>query len=55
MLDLMNIGGTVLPPIHQVPLLNIKIEDIRIDIEPSEIPLLLVIHIEAKLDIKLGF
>lgn len=55
MLYLMSIGSTVLPPISKVPLLNIKIEDIRIDIEPSEIPLLPVIHIEAKLDIKLGF
>ena len=53
MLDLMNIGGTILPP--QVPLLNIKIEDIRINIEPSAIPLLPVIHIDAKLDIRLGF
>ena len=55
MLDIMNIGSTILPSIPQVPLLNIKIEDIRIDIELSEIPLLPVIHIEAKLDIKLGF
>lgn len=52
MLDLMNIGSDILP---QVPLLNIKIEDIRIDIEPSAIPLLPVIHIDAKLDIRLGF
>lgn len=52
MLDLMNIGSDILP---QVPLLNIKIEDIRIDIEPSAIPLLPVIRIEAQLDIKLGF
>lgn len=55
MLDLMNIGSTVLPPIPQVPLLNIKIEDIHVDIEPSAIPLLPVIRIEAQLDIKLGF
>ena len=52
MLDLMNIGSNILP---QVPLLNIKIEDIRIDIEPSVIPLLPVIHIDAKLDIRLGY
>ena len=52
MLDLMNTGSDILP---QIPLLNIKIEDIRIDIEPSAIPLLPVIHIEAKLDIRLGF
>lgn len=52
MLDLMNTGSDILP---QVPLLNIKIEDIRIDIEPSAIPLLPVIRIQAQLDIKLGF
>ena len=52
MLDLMNTGSDILP---QIPLLNIKIEDIRINIEPSAIPLLPVIHIEAKLDIRLGF
>jgi hypothetical protein len=55
MLDLMNTGSTVLPQIPQIPLLNIKIEDIRIDIEPSAISLLPVIRIEAQLDIKLGF
>ena len=52
MLDLTNIGSSILP---QVPLLNIKVEDIRIDIMPSEIPLLPVIHIEAKLNIKLSY
>ena len=51
MLDLLNIGSDILP---QVPLLNIRIEDIRIDIEPSAVPLLPVIRIEAQLDIKLG-
>ena len=56
MLDLMNIGSTILPPIpQQIPLLNIKVEDIRIDIEPSPILPLPVIRIEAKLDIRLGF
>ena len=56
MLDLMNIGSSILPPIpQQIPLLNIKVEDIRIDIEPSPILMLPVIHIGAKLDIKLGF
>ena len=56
MLDLMNIGNAVLSPIpQQIPLLNIKVEDIRIDIEPSSILPLPVIHIEAKLDIRLGF
>lgn len=55
MLDLMNIGSRILPPIsQQIPLLNIKVEDIRIDIEPSSILMLPVIRIGAKLDIKLG-
>ena len=53
MLDLMS---TVLPQIpQQLPLLNIKVEDIRIDIEPSPSSLLPVIRIEARLDIRLGF
>ena len=56
MLYLMNIGSTILPPIpQQIPLLNIKVEDIRIDIEPSPGLLLPVIRIEVKLDIRLGF
>ena len=55
MLDLMTIGSSILPPIpQQVPLLNIKVEDIRIDIEPSPVLLLPVFRISAKLDIKLG-
>lgn len=55
MLDFMNIGS-VFPPLipQQIPLLNIKVEDIRIGIEPSPVLLLPVIRIEAKLDIKLG-
>ena len=52
MLDLMDLGGAILP---QIPMLNIKIEDIRIDLEPSSILPFPVIHIEAKLDIRLGF
>ena len=56
MLDLMNIGSSILPLIpQQIPLLNIKVEDIRIDIEPSPILPLPVIRIEAKLEIRLGF
>lgn len=56
MLDLMNIGSSILPPVpQQIPLLNIKVEDIRIDIEPSPVLLLPVIRIDAKLDIRLGF
>ena len=50
------IGSNILPPIpQQFPLLNIKVEDIQIDIEPSPILMLPVIHIGAKLDIRLGF
>ena len=55
MSDLIKIGSSILPPIpQQISLLNIKVEDIRIDIEPSPILMLPVIHIGAKLDIKLG-
>ena len=55
MLDLMTIGSSILPPIpQQIPLLNIKVEDIRIDIEPSSVLLLPMIRIDAKLDIRLG-
>lgn len=52
MFDLLDLGNTVL---QQVPLVSIKIEDIRIDIEPSEYFPFPVIHIDAKLDIRLGF
>ena len=52
MFDLIDLGNAVL---QQVPQLNIKVEDIRIDIEPSEYFPLPVIHIDAKLDIRLGF
>lgn len=56
MVDLMNVGSAILPLVpQQIPLLNIKVEDIRIDIEPSPVLLLPVIRIEAKLDIRLGF
>ena len=55
MLDLMNIGSAILPSVpREIPLLNIKVEDIRIDIEPSPIPMLPVIRIGAKLEIRLG-
>jgi hypothetical protein len=50
--DLVDFGKPVL---QQLPLLNIKIEDIRIDIEPSEHFPFPVIHIDAKLEIRLGF
>ena len=52
MLDLVEIGNAILP---QLPVLEVKIADVRIDIEPSPIPLLPVIHIDAQLDIRLGF
>ena len=52
MFDLLDLGSAVL---QQVPLVNIKIEDIRIDIEPSEYFPFPVIQIDAKLDIRLGF
>ena len=52
MFDLIDIGGSILP---QLPLLNIKIEDIRIDLAPSPVFPLPVIRIDAKLEIKLGF
>lgn len=52
MLDLIEIGNAFL---FQNPLLELKFSDIRIDIEPSPIPLLPAIHIDAQLEIKLGF
>ena len=52
MFYLLDLGKAFL---QQVPLVNIRIEDIRIDIEPSEYFPLPVIHIDAKLDIRLGF
>lgn len=52
MLDLMEIRNALLP---QLPLMEVKFSDLRIDIEPSPIPLLPVIHIDARLEIKLGF
>ena len=52
MFDLAEIGNALLP---QLPMLEVKLADIRIEVEPSGIPLLPVIHIEADLDIKLGF
>lgn len=52
MFDLIDLGNTLIP---QIPLVEIKIADIQIEIEPSPIPLLPVIHIDAKLDIRLGF
>ena len=52
MLELMEIGNGIL---SQLPVLSLKIADIRIDVEPSAIPLLPVIRIDARLEIRLGF
>ena len=38
----------------KIPLLDIKVADIQVDIWPSETFPLPIIHIEAKLDIRLG-
>lgn len=51
MFELMNLEGTF--PI-KIPLLDITVGDIQVDIMPSGVFLLPIIHIEAKLDIKLG-
>ena len=52
MMELMEIGNGIL---SQLPVLSVKIADIRIDVEPSAIPLLPVIRIDARLEIRLGF
>jgi hypothetical protein len=39
----------------KIPLLDVKVGDIQVDIRPSETTPLPLIHIEAKLDIRLGF
>ena len=52
MFNLIDLGNALIP---QIPSLEIKIADIHIEVEPSPIPLLPVIHIDAKLDIRLGF
>ncbi len=51
MFDLLDLGNALIP---QIPLVEIKIADIRIEVEPSPIPLFPVIRIDAKLDIRLG-
>lgn len=51
MFDLIDLSNTVL---QQISLVHIDVDDIRIDIEPSPIPLLPVIHIDVQLDIRLG-
>ena len=52
MFDLIDLGNALIP---QIPFVEIKIADIQIEVEPSPIPLLPVIHIDAQLDIRLGF
>ena len=51
MLDLINLEWTL--PI-KIPLLDIKVADVQVDIIPSEWLILPIIHIEAKLDVRLG-
>lgn len=48
MFDLMNLGN-VMP---QLPVLDIRIRDLQIDIEPSDTFLLPSIHIDARIDIR---
>lgn len=47
MFDLMHLGN-VLP---LLPMLDIQIRDLHIDVEPSDIFLLPSVHIDAKIDI----
>ena len=51
MFDLMNLDCTL--PV-KIPLLDINVGEIQIDIMPSGVFLLPYIHIEAKLDIRVG-
>ena len=51
MFDLIELNRTL--PV-KIPLLGINVGEIQIDIMPSGIFLLPFIHIEAKLDIRLG-
>jgi hypothetical protein len=48
MFDLMNLGN-VMP---QLPVLDIRIKDLQIDIEPSDIFLLPSIHIDARIEVR---
>ena len=49
---LLPLENLLLPP---APELDILVHDLHIDIEPSEIFLLPKIHINADLDIRIGF
>ena len=48
MFDLMKLGNVI----PQLPVLDIRIKDLQIDIETSDIFLLPSIHIDAKIDIR---
>lgn len=51
MFELMNLDFEI--PI-KIPLMDVKVGDIQVEIRPSEIIPLPIIHIEARLDIQLG-
>lgn len=51
MFDLIKLGNVM----SQFPMLDIRIKDLQIDIEPSDILLLPSIHIDAKLDIRFSW
>ena len=51
MFDLMDLDVEI--PV-KIPLLDIKVADIQVEVRPSEIFPLPVVHIEAQLDIQLG-
>ena len=48
MFDLMNLGDVI----PQLPVLDIRIKDLQIDIEPSDFFLLPSIHIDARIEIR---
>ena len=48
MFDLMNLGDLI----PQLPVPDIRIRDLQIDIEPSDIFLLPTIHNDARIDIR---
>lgn len=48
MFDLMELRNVILP----MPMLDIRVKDLQIDIEPSDFFLLPSIHIDAKIDIR---
>ena len=48
MFDLMNLGDLI----PQLPVPDIRIRDLQIDIEPSDIFLLSSIHIDARIEVR---